>query len=117
MKKEEIQALAADIFKNNPEAKKVFIASDGNGFISENAALLHKNTKKGDKVTITEVVNENFEDEDGGAKDLPKTQKDLMKLTKPALEKMAEDLKIDLLELDTKAKIADAIIALEAKNQ
>lgn len=115
MKKEEIQALAADIFKNNPEAKKVFIASDGNGFISENAALLHKNTKKGDKVTITEVVNENFEDED--ATDLTKAKKDLMKLNKPDLEKMAEDLKIDLSELDTKAKIADAIIALEAKNQ
>jgi hypothetical protein len=75
MNKTEIQKLAQDTFKSNPDAKECFITSDGYVFLSKNAADLHKNTNpKKKKLTVIPMVNEAFGASD--AKKGDKKQKD-----------------------------------------
>jgi hypothetical protein len=115
MKKADLKAIAASFFKGKKEVTELFITTDGQAFVNENAAKLHANTnptKKKFKVeTFTNGVVEISKDEI----EWPLDEKALKAIKLPELQKIADDLKINVQELDTKQKLADAIAELKAK--
>lgn len=124
MKKQELEKIAKEVFKSHKDAEKCFVTTDGQAFLSKNAADLHKNTNKKSKgLKVVEFSNPSIgEDKDGGKGGngsevtFPLTEKDVNAFKLADLQKMAEDLKIDIKELDTKAKIADAINKLKQES-
>ncbi|KQC30180.1 hypothetical protein [Flagellimonas eckloniae] len=116
MKKEKLDKIASEVFKAHPNAEKCYVSSDGQAFINKNSADLHKNTNKGSKdLKVFEVANTNV-DQSGDEITFPLSDKAIKALKLDDLKKMAEDLKIDLKELDTKAKIAEAINDLKSNS-
>ncbi|WP_228235931.1 hypothetical protein [Allomuricauda sp. M10] len=124
MKKQELDKIASDTFKSFPDAEKCFVTTDGQAFLSNNAASLHKNTnKKAKDLKVVEYSNPSIGEKQEGGKggsntevEFPLTEKAVKAMKLTDLQKMAEDLKIDIKELDTKAKIADAINELKSKS-
>lgn len=120
MKKTELDKIASDFFAANKDVKKLIVTSDGLVFLNENPAKLHVNTNKAKKKLTMETYTtgvvakaEKTDAEDGV--EFPLTEKAVKKIKLEDLQKIAEDLKIDVKDLDTKAKIADAINTLKAE--
>ena len=120
MKKTDLDKIANDFFAKHKVIESIIVSSDGLVFIAENAANLHKNTNsKKLKITLNTYKAPTVASKDEGEEDgvvFPMDEKTIKSLKLPDLQKMAEDLKIDLKDLDTKAKIADAINTLKAKS-
>lgn len=107
MNKIEIQKIAQDTFKANPEAKVCFITSDGFPFLSKNAADLHKNTNsKKKKLEVIEVKNDSFATSEEKGKEKVKP---LSKMNLTELNEAAVLLGIEAPEGSTKAEIVKLI--------
>ncbi|TLP81359.1 hypothetical protein [Maribacter sp. ACAM166] len=121
MKKTELDKIAKDYFKANKGEKSLIVTSDGQAFVNENAAKLHVNTNKAKKKltfeTYTTGVVDTSKNDEGKVDvvEFPLNEKAIKAFKLGDLQKMAEDLKIDVAELDTKQKIADAINTLKAE--
>lgn len=55
MAKKSNQEIADAVFKKYPDAQKVSVSSDGHGFLSLNAANLHKDTSGKKGITVTTI--------------------------------------------------------------
>jgi len=117
MNKTEIQKTAEGVFKSHPEAKGVFITSDGHAFLSKNSADLHKNTNRGKKkLEVIEVKNDSFAASKKKApkKDAPKKDApvSLKKMNLTLLTEVATSKGIEVPEKATKAQIIELIEAV-----
>jgi hypothetical protein len=106
----EIQKTADGVFKEHPEAKSVFITSDGHAFLSKNSADLHKNTNHSKKkLEVIEVKNETF----AASKTTEGvTEVKLSKMNKTLLTELAISKGIEVPEEATKAEIIALIEAV-----
>lgn len=111
MAKQTNQQIADSIFEKNPEADKAFVSSDGYGFLTENAANLHKNTS-GKKDLKVYPFTRKEETKTDKVENTDKVVK-LDKLNKANLIKVAISKGIRPDDSATKADILKAIEDLE----
>lgn len=113
MNKSDQNKIAEGVFKKRPNVTECFVATDGNVFLSNNAAELHKNTNPtGKKVDYVRVENSSVV----AVKENKTTKtKALSAMTKAELEKAAEGL-VDISEAKNNQERAELIrIAQEEK--
>lgn len=109
MKKQSNQEIANGVFKKNPDAKEVFITSDGLAFLTKNSAELHANTNP----TKKKLKVFSFEQKEETTTTKENKVVKLEKLNKADLIKVAESKGIRPDENATKAQIIEAIETLE----
>lgn len=115
MNKIDIDKRAKETFKGFPEAEECFVATDGNVFLSKNAADLNKNTNPGKKkIQYVRVENSEFANSEGsnkkGSDKKGSDQKILSKMTKAELEQTAKGL----VDISKAANNADRVKLIEA---
>jgi len=112
MKKADIKKLAIAVLVQNPEVAKAYATSDGQIFLTENAANLHKNTNaKGKELEVFEFDNPDAGNDTGSGDDNPVSEmnvKDAKEFI--ATLEVVEDLEA-IAEVDERKGVKDAVAA------